>query len=168
MKGMNRVGLAMIAASFVVLIPGLLLDLVTINASIVFMGQQVEVFDDTRSIVGTIDGLYESGNPLVATLILLFSVIVPFIKGSLLLVCLAMRPGAMRWRLFAFVRGISKWAMADVFVVGVYVAFLSAKATDNLDAEVHAGLYFFIAYCLISIASLQFIDIRRPVEIDRA
>ena len=49
--------------------------------------------------------------------------------------------------------------MADVFLVGVYVAFLSAKATDNLDAEIHRGFYYFAAYCLVSISSLHFMKI---------
>ena len=56
-------------------------------------------------------------------------------------------------------RDISKWAMADVFVVGVYVAFLSAKATDNLDAELQVGFYYFASYCVISLLALQFMKI---------
>ena len=164
MKGRNRIAVAMIVVSFIVLYPGLTRDLVTLNASLSFMGQDVELFNDTRSILGTVDGLFESGNPLVASLILFFSVIVPFIKGALLLIAMRMRHGAAQWRIFSFVRGISKWAMADVFVVGVYIAYLSAKATDNLDATIHEGFYYFLAYCLISIASLQFMEIEAPAK----
>ena len=63
-----------------------------------------------------------------------------------------------------FIDTISKWSMADVFLVGVYVAFLSAKATDNLDAEIHEGFYYFTAYCLVSIASLYFMRLRPAGE----
>ena len=68
----------------------------------------------------------------------------------------------VRYRLFAFVRGISKWAMADVFVVGVYIAYLSAKATDALDAQLHEGFYYFTAYCLISLLSVQVMHVEQP------
>ena len=62
---------------------------------------------------------------------MLFSVIVPFVKGALLAAVMLLRDPRRRYGIYRFVRDISKWAMADVFVVGVYVAFLSAKATDN-------------------------------------
>ena len=41
---------------------------------------EVEVFQQTRSIVGSVRRLYEVGSPVPATLILLFSVVVPFVK----------------------------------------------------------------------------------------
>ena len=53
-------------------------------------------------------------------------------------------------------------SMADVFVVGVYVAFLSAKATDNLDAELHIGFYLFASYCLVALVALQFMVVDPP------
>src|SRR4029450_8004016 len=39
---------------------------------------EVEVYEQTRSILGSMRRLYEVGSPVPATLILLFSVIVPF------------------------------------------------------------------------------------------
>src|SRR5262245_26932794 len=44
---------------------------------------EVEVYQQTRSILGAVRRLYEVGSPLPATLILLFSVIVPFAKAVL-------------------------------------------------------------------------------------
>jgi paraquat-inducible protein A len=152
----NRVALALILLSFALLIPGLLQPLLTIRASIEFMGVSRELFTETRSILQTVKNLHESGNDFVSGLILLFSVIVPFAKGLSLLVVLSLRDQAARIKIHRFIATISKWSMADVFLVGVYVAFLSAKATDNLDAEIHRGFYFFTAYCLVSIGSLHF------------
>jgi hypothetical protein len=43
---------------------------------------EVEVYEQTRSIVGSVQRLYEVGSPVPATLILLFSVIVPLGKGA--------------------------------------------------------------------------------------
>jgi uncharacterized paraquat-inducible protein A len=152
----NRFALLLVLLSFALLIPGLLQPLLTIRASIDFMGMSRELFTDTRSILQTVRSLHESGNDLVSGMILLFSVIIPFAKGTSLLVALALRDQAKRLRIHRFITNISKWSMADVFLVGVYVAFLSAKATDNLDAEIHRGFYFFTAYCLVSIGSLHF------------
>ena len=64
--------------------------------------------------------------------------------------------------MFAFVRSISKWSMADVFVVGVFVAFLASNATPNMDAQIHSGFYFFTAYCLVSLLALQFMHVAAP------
>ena len=152
----SRVALVLILLSFALLIPGLLQPLLTIRASIEFMGVTRELFTQTRSILQTVKSLHESGNDFVSGLILLFSVIVPFAKGMALLVVLALRDQIARLRIHRFIATISKWSMADVFLVGIYVAFLSAKATDNLDAEIHRGFYFFAAYCLVSITSLHF------------
>ena len=155
----NRVALVLILLSFVLLIPGLLQPLLTIRASIEIMGLTKELFTETRSILQTVDSLYESKNYFVSGMILLFSVIVPFAKGISLLVVLSLKDHAKRLKIHKFIAAISKWSMADVFLVGVYVAFLSAKATDNLDAEIHRGFYYFAAYCLVSISSLYFMKI---------
>ena len=47
---------------------------------------ELEVFSRSRSITGTVDELYQSGNALVAFLIALFSIIIPALKLTLLLV----------------------------------------------------------------------------------
>ena len=157
----NRVALFLILLSFGLLIPGLIKPLLTIDASIEFMGMKRELFTETRSIIQTVRSLHESGNEFVAGLILLFSIIVPFAKATMLLVVLALKDQAKKMRLHRFIDSISKWSMADVFLVGVYVAFLSAKATDNLDAHIHEGFYYFTAYCLVSISSLHFMRLER-------
>lgn len=157
----NRIALVLILLSFALLVPGLTKPLLTITASIEFMGMKRELFAQTRSILQTVESLHESGNDFVAGLILLFSVVVPFAKGAALLTALALRERTARRRINRFIGAISKWSMADVFLVGVYVAYLSAKATDNLDAEIHRGFYYFAAYCLVSIGSLYFTELGR-------
>lgn len=156
MRGRNVIALVLVLISFALLYPGLTWPLITISASVEFGGNTFELFEQTRSTLGTIRDLHDSGNDFVAGLILLFSVIVPFVKGALLAAVVIMRRPQARARVYLFVRSISKWAMADVFVVGVFVAYLAAKATDNLDAEVRSGFYYFTAYCLVSLIALQF------------
>ena len=148
----NIAAVVLVLISLVVVVPGLIQPIITLSADM--MGRQV--FAETRSILQTVKDLHSSGNYVVAGMILFFSVMVPFIKAVLLGVVGLLKPTQpARYRIFAFVRGISKWAMADVFVVGVYIAYLSAKATDALDAQLHEGFYYFAAYCLISLLSVQ-------------
>ena len=155
----NIIAVVLVVISLVVVVPGLIQPIITLKA--IMMGRQV--FAETRSILQTVKDLHESGNDLVAGMILFFSVMVPFIKAVLLGVVGVLKPAVpLRYRIFAFVRGISKWAMADVFVVGVYIAYLSAKATDALDAELHEGFYYFTAYCLISLLSMQVMHVEQP------
>ena len=155
----NMAAVVLVLVSLVVVVPGLIQPIITLSANM--MGRQV--FAETRSILQTVKDLHESGNDLVAGMILFFSVLVPFIKAVLLGVVGLLKPTVpVRYRLFAFVRGISKWAMADVFVVGVYIAYLSAKATDALDAQLHEGFYYFTAYCLISLLSVQVMHVEQP------
>jgi uncharacterized paraquat-inducible protein A len=163
MKVRNIVALSLIAGSFVLLVPGLFKPLITITASISILGRTTELFNETRSIVQTIRNLHESGDDFVAGLIFLFGIVVPVVKGMLLLVAMAVRSSVLRYRLYLFVRSISKWAMSDVFTVGVYVAFLAAKAMDNLDARIEPGFYWFAAYCLVSLLALQVMKIDPPV-----
>ena len=164
MKTRNLIALILILLSFVLLIPGLAWPLITIRASFGFMGNTIEVFNQTRSILQSIKDLHESNNDFVAALILLFSVIVPFVKGAMLGVAALVKDSTRRYQLYAFVRSISKWAMADVFAMGVYVAFLASEAAQNFDAEIGVGFYYFVAYCLVSLLALQFISVPRPAD----
>ena len=155
----NLAAVLLVLVSLVLVVPGVLQPIITLSAEM----RGLRVFTQTRSILQTVKDLHESGNYTVAGMILFFSVMVPFIKAVLLGVVGLLRPTQpARYRIFAFVRGISKWAMADVFVVGVYIAYLSAKATDALDAELHEGFYYFAAYCLISLLSVQVMRVDPP------
>jgi hypothetical protein len=124
----------------------------------------VEVFQQTRSIVGSVRRLYEVGSPVPATLILLFSVVVPFVKIAL--VGWAMFAAhETRRRTLALVEVIAKWSMADVFVVALFITYLAAMASQTtpgagpplvaFTAQFGAGFYWFAAYCLFSLATQQ-------------
>ena len=104
-------------------------------------------------------------------LILAFSIIVPVTKGSMLLASIYAGQESVRKRLVWLVDLIGKWSMADVFVVGVLLAFLATRdqVQENLftvpillrqveiGMETHLtstlgpGFYYFLGYCLFSI-----------------
>jgi len=164
MSTRNRVALLLTALSIVLLIPGLVKPILTIAASMEMFGVRRELFTETRSILGAIRTLHDSGNDFVAGLILFFSVLVPLVKASLLAPVFLMRDHARRYQLFVFIGSISKWSMADVFAVGIFIALLAAKATDNMTGVAGQGFYYFAAYCIVSNAAFQVLRIEPPVE----
>ena len=161
MRPRNVISLLLILTSFALLVPGLTKPLITISAFFELLGNRTELFSQTRSIVQTVKSLHDSGDNFVAGLILLFSVIVPVGKGLLLITVMRLKNATAKLRIFKIVGAISKWSMADVFVVGVFVAFLAARANSNLDAKLEVGFYYFAAYCLLSIASHQCMSVAK-------
>jgi hypothetical protein len=128
---------------------------------------ELEVYTQTRSIVGAVRNLYDVGSPIPATLILLFSVIVPFTKAALVGWAMFARNVERRARTLHFVENIAKWSMADVFVVALFITYLAAEATQRssdgtapslvaFQATFGPGFYWFAAYCIFSLASQQY------------
>lgn len=156
----NVIAIVLLLASYVAFVPGIFQPLVTLTASFEMFGNKVEVFRETRSLLSMIDALHDSGNDFVAGLILLFGIVVPVVKGLLLGGELFLQGSRSRHGADVVARVISKWAMNDVFVVAVYVAFLSARATDNLDAQLEPGFFWFTTYVLLSVLSTNFLSVR--------
>ncbi|MBE0594561.1 MAG: paraquat-inducible protein A [Gemmatimonadales bacterium] len=130
-------------------------------------GPEIEVYQQTRSIVGSVRHLYKVGSPVAASLILLFSVVVPFTKGILVLWAVWHDDRARRARTLHFVEMIAKWSMADVFAMALFIAYLAARASQTppgagfvpqvvtFTATFGPGFYWFAAYCLVSLATQQ-------------
>jgi hypothetical protein len=128
-------------------------------------GKELEVYQQTRSILGSVKHLYEVGSNTAASLILLFSVVVPFFKALLVMWAVYRRDALKRARTLRFVEIIAKWSMADVFAVAVIIAYLAARATQagggtttalvTFTATFGAGFYWFAAYCLFSLFTQQ-------------
>jgi uncharacterized paraquat-inducible protein A len=130
--------------------------MITLKAEVKILCFKKSVLNETRSIIQTISSLTRTGNYFVATLILLFSIIIPFAKGILLLYTIKINNKKKKTSIYNFINKISKWSMADVFLIGILVAVLSAKAADLMDAYPGIGFYFFAGYCLLSLTSLHF------------
>ncbi|MCA0376770.1 MAG: paraquat-inducible protein A [Gemmatimonadetes bacterium] len=162
MTARNRLALLLTVVSLALLWPGLTEPVLTIRATMEIFGNVRELSNETRSVLGAVRTLHDGGNNFVAGLILLFSVLVPITKAALLVPMLAWRHEARGYRLYTFVRAISKWSMADVFAVGMLIALLAAKGTANLEAVAGRGFYFFAAYCLVSNAAFQALRLEPP------
>jgi uncharacterized paraquat-inducible protein A len=157
----NIAALVLIIFSLGLLYPGLTNDILTLNigAKIPMLGD-FELYNESQSILKTVRTLHENDSTLVAALILLFSVIVPVLKAIALLAVLLIKNLKSNAGLYRFVGLIGKWSMADVFVVGVFLAFLATKNNEAINAELEVGFYYFTAYCIVSIIGIQVLDIK--------
>lgn len=155
MTSRNKLAILLSLVSLALLWPGLVQPVLTIKATMEMFGQERVLSNETRSVIGAIRSLHNSGNNFVAGLILLFSVLVPLLKATLLIPLVTMRASSQRDSLFRFVQAISKWSMADVFAVGMLISLLAAKGTANLSAIAGIGFYCFASYCLVSNAAFQ-------------
>ena len=184
---MTRLPVVLTLGNFALLIPGVMLPIYSVEittlveAAIISEPVEVTVYQQTRSILSTVSELWRSADYLVSFLILAFSIIVPVTKGSMLLASIYVRKQTVRQWLVLLVDLIGKWSMADVFVVGVFLAFLATRdqVQENLftvpilltqveiGMETHLtstlgpGFYFFLSYCLFSIFWTQVLR-RRP------
>ena len=109
----------------------------------------INLFNEKRSVQGTLQTLWESSNYLSFLLIFLFGIIVPLVKSAIIFYILLAKNVADKW--LQLVSKISKWAMADVFAISIFIAFLGARAMRNTTAFLEPGFYYFTAYVLLSL-----------------
>jgi paraquat-inducible protein A len=134
-----------------------------------------ELVNKELSIIGTVQELIHEGKLLVALLIFSFSVVIPLIKAGLLTVVYFTKNIELQHKISTFVAVISKWSMADVFVVAIFLAVLSTDHSQSvkqhqlsffgmsLDFEISTqtlsnvgmGFYFFVGYCIVSLIGSQ-------------
>ncbi|MFT5893999.1 MAG: putative paraquat-inducible protein A [bacterium] len=124
----------------------------------------VNAFDKTRSIIGTATELYSNGHLPVALLIMIFSVGVPTLKALLLLILNVSMREKTRYRLLVVSNAISKWSMADVFVIAIFIAYLAGNGIQesqglvDFKATLGIGFWYFLGYCLVSILGTQLLS----------
>lgn len=113
------------------------------------IGQVVFKFE-SKGIAQTIYRMFSSGNAVLGILILLFSIVVPLVKVALTFYA-SLTTGPEHTAAMSVIKAVGKWSMADVFVVSILLAFLAAKGDEFTDAWIGPGVYFFAAYCVLSI-----------------
>jgi len=138
-------------AAMVTLVFGLITPIlmVTIHKEVEYLGDIVLSFE-SKGVIGSIEKLFESGDIVVAMVILIFSVIVPALKVLSMLFVSVFKESRFAHNIVKFFKMIGKWSMVDVFVVAVFLVYLTANKGDVSRAEVEVGLYFFLAYVIIS------------------
>lgn len=163
-----RFGITILACCLVLLILGISLPFIEIGAfsrNLEVAGLQtfdgkMYFFYQCKSVLGLISTLFESNNWVVGIAILLFSVLNPFTKLILYATFLLSNSLNNKNKLIQLITFIGKYSMADVYVAACFLAFLSFNTLNTgvkTESSTLLGLYFFLGYCLLSIAAHYFI-----------
>ncbi|MBL0181710.1 MAG: paraquat-inducible protein A [Chitinophagaceae bacterium] len=145
---MNRYLLLILHTGSLVLLGfGWTLNILQIDISIHFFSD-INLFNEKRSVFGMLQRLWSDKSYWPFILIFVFGIIVPLLKSALLYYIILVKDHDIKWR--HLVSAISKWAMADVFAISIFVAFLGANAMQNTRAILEPGFYYFSGYVLLS------------------
>ena len=138
-------------AAMITLVFGLIspILMVTIHKEVDYLGDIVLSFE-SKGIVGSILKLWNGGDIIVALVIVIFSVFIPILKILSLLFVSIFKDSKFAHHIVKFFKAIGKWSMVDVFVVAVFLVYLTANKGDVSRAEIEVGLYFFLAYVIVS------------------
>jgi paraquat-inducible protein A len=148
--------------SLVLLGFGVVIDMLKIDITAKFF-IDINLFNEKRSVLGTLQSLWESANYFPFLLIFLFGIIVPLVKSGIVFYMLLAKNVAPKWQ--RYVGLISKWAMADVFAISIFIAFLGAKAMKNTMASLEPGFYYFTGYVLLSAVIVGFLTNNTKIPI---
>jgi hypothetical protein len=123
---------------------------------------KIYYYYQSKSVMELIHILFAAGNGLVAVAILLFSIIFPILKLVISFMTMAY-PSTHRFAVSKLIiHKLGKWSMADVFVAACFLAFLSFQNMSKeveTDSRILPGLYYFIAFSVLSITSSYFVEL---------
>jgi len=138
-------------SAMITLIYGLITPIlmVTIHKDIQYLGDIVLSFE-SKGVIGSIIKLFHNGDIVVALVIFLFSVIIPITKVSSLIFISIVQNNNLSHKIVKFFKIIGKWSMVDVFVVAVFLVYLTTNKGDVTKAQIEVGLYFFLSYVIVS------------------
>ncbi len=108
---------------------------------------------EIRSILSVIARLFSSGHCFIGGLIAAFSIVTPLIKTSLTVIASTTASSSLHASITRFLHAIGKWAMADVFVAAVLLAYFALNSQEATKAIPCPGLYYFVGYCLLSMVT---------------
>ena len=113
-----------------------------------------------KSVFELIKLLFAGGNLLVGLCVVLFSIVFPLFKLFASLIALVKPNTKLAQQSLVLILKLGKWSMADVFISSVFLAVFSfANMNVGVDTASNTliGLYFFLAFVLLSIVSGQFL-----------
>jgi len=118
-------------------------------------------------LIGIIKSLFLDGSIFLGIIIFLFSVVFPILK--IVLCALALIPyrnksPQSRNKIIKAIGYISKWSMADVFIVALIIVMFKAKGF-NFKFTAEAGIYFYAISVILS--SLAILLVLRQFESER-
>jgi len=114
--------------------------------------EKLYFFENTVSLFSTVQELFHQKEWFLFIVIALFSLCIPIIKitGLVLILNTEYEKGSFFDKALHIIEIIGKWSMLDVFVVALLL--VSVKLGVLAKVEVHYGLYAFAASVLLTIS----------------
>jgi hypothetical protein len=117
-------------------------------------------------LLGIIKSLFADGSFFLGIIIFLFSVVFPILKIVLCTVALiSFQKTDAKDKIIKAIGYVSKWSMADVFIVAVIIVMFKAKGF-NFKFTAEPGIYFYAISAILS--SLAILLIMRQFGSERA
>jgi len=139
-------------ASLIALIYGVLTPVFLIFVHKDFGFGDITLEFSSNSIISSIDIMFSQDNYFVGSIILLFSIIFPLFKTilSLILNIFTQINNLHINKISNKLLSISKWSMSDVFVLAIFLVYLSPKKGGFIESELQMGFYLFLTYVILS------------------
>ena len=108
--------------------------------------------------------LYQGGDTVIALIVFLASVVIPFLKLSgLFLLAISCRRRSPRWRrtrtwIYRLIDSVGRWAMLDVFALAVMVSLVRLRGIATVVPE--SGALAFAAVVVLTLLASQSFDPR--------
>mmetsp|Transcript_50070 Transcript_50070/g.119646 ORF Transcript_50070/g.119646 Transcript_50070/m.119646 type:complete len:632 (-) Transcript_50070:63-1958(-) len=159
---------AMMATSYVLLLPGLTQVLFSFNIVVNVLGHRINVQPEkdekacTETVTGLVQLLERTGSRTGAVLIILYAVVVPIVKLLLLALGELFRHSRARFLValsricIILVQSISKWACPDMFAYILLVHLVRLLHHDPIiltAAQLDVGFSCFSVFCVCSTVS---------------
>ncbi|MGZ2485013.1 paraquat-inducible protein A [Rhizobium pisi] len=147
MRALSMIRPVLLVAAPFLLALGLILPLVRF--------ERLYFFNETPSLIEIVLSLWQGGDGLLAVIVALVSIVLPFLKmisitveamGITAEATAAGGTGSLFYR--RVVPHLSKWSMMDVLLVAIVIA--AAKTTGLADAFTQPGLWCYAASSMIS------------------
>ncbi len=114
------------------------------------------VEQDTWSLAGGIYELVTGEHLLIGLIVMLFTVVLPVTKLSLLMtLSFGKFTQSTQHSVLTVLNLTSKWSMLDVFVIAILI--VTAKLSSFADATARWGLYVFVLHVLISMLLIKMV-----------
>jgi paraquat-inducible protein A len=131
-----------------------------------FMTFKLEGREETSTILTGVIRLHDMGMWPLAAVVLLTASLVPLVwLSSMAYVLLPIRLGRLPWgvaRLFRITEMLRPWAMMEVYLLGVIVAYV--KLSDLARLELGVAVYAFVGLILVMMAAEAALDPHRVWE----
>jgi uncharacterized paraquat-inducible protein A len=142
----KKLGLLLNIIAIALFIPGISQPMLSLSMEVIAnagaSSLSSQLLNKELSLLATINELYTDDRLLVASLILVFSIVIPLIKTSLITLAFYLKNSLRAQQLVSFVNIIGKWSMADVFVVAVFLAVFFNQSCRNHESASIEPVWF--------------------------